>query len=76
MLSQSLEESEAVHHTSEILIRNNKLTQILRDSLGDGSKVLMLVHISQCEDDVGETTCSLTFAKRARAVESNRESPE
>ncbi|XP_059652635.1 kinesin-like protein KIN-14U isoform X2 [Cornus florida] len=56
--------------------RNSKLTQILRDSLGDGSKVLMLVHISQCEEDVGETTCSLTFAKRARAVESNRELPE
>ncbi|KAA8544993.1 hypothetical protein F0562_019790 [Nyssa sinensis] len=55
--------------------RNSKLTQILKDSLGDGSKVLMLVHISQCEDDVGETTCSLTFAKRARAVESTRELP-
>lgn len=56
--------------------RNSKLTQILRDSLGDGSKALMLVHISPYEEDVGETTCSFTFAKRARAVESNRELPE
>uniref|UniRef100_A0A5B6YVW4 Putative kinesin-like protein KIFC3 n=1 Tax=Davidia involucrata TaxID=16924 RepID=A0A5B6YVW4_DAVIN len=56
--------------------RNSKLTQILKDSLGDGSKVLILAHISQCEDDIAETTCSLTFAKRARAVESNRELPE
>ncbi|XP_057498459.1 kinesin-like protein KIN-14U [Actinidia eriantha] len=53
--------------------RNSKLTQILKDSLGDGSKVLMLVHVSQCEEDIGETTCSLSFAQRARAIESTRE---
>lgn len=56
--------------------RNSKLTQILKDSLGDGSKVLMLVHVSPYEEDVGETTCSLSFAKRARGIESNRELPE
>ncbi|KAK6915484.1 Kinesin motor domain [Dillenia turbinata] len=56
--------------------RNSKLTQILKDSLGDGSKVLMLVHISTSEADVGETICSLSFAKRARGVETNRESGE
>ncbi|KAL9450703.1 hypothetical protein AB3S75_012436 [Citrus x aurantiifolia] len=56
--------------------RNSKLTQILRDSLGDGSKVLMLVHASPCEEDVGETICSLSFAKRARGIESNRELSE
>ncbi|WJX19440.1 hypothetical protein P8452_09132 [Trifolium repens] len=55
--------------------RNSKLTQLLRDSLGDGSKVLMLVHISPSEEDVCETVCSLNFAKRARAIESNREVP-
>ncbi|XP_045815354.1 kinesin-like protein KIN-14U [Trifolium pratense] len=55
--------------------RNSKLTQLLRDSLGDGSKVLMLVHISPSEEDVCETICSLNFAKRARAIESNREVP-
>ncbi|XP_060966435.1 kinesin-like protein KIN-14U [Cannabis sativa] len=56
--------------------RNSKLTQILKDSLGDASKVLMLVHVSPCEEDVGETICSLCFAKRARAVEYNREQVE
>lgn len=56
--------------------RNSKLTQILKDSLGDGSKVLMLAHVSPCEEDVAETVCSLSFAKRARAVESIREIPE
>ncbi|XP_031284334.1 kinesin-like protein KIN-14U [Pistacia vera] len=56
--------------------RNSKLTQILKDSLGDGSKVLMVVHVSPCEEDVGETICSLNFAKRARGIESNRELPE
>ncbi|KFK26463.1 hypothetical protein AALP_AA8G252300 [Arabis alpina] len=52
--------------------RNSKLTQILKDSLGTRSKVLMLVHISPRDEDVGETICSLSFTKRARAVESNR----
>ncbi|KAL6989558.1 hypothetical protein U1Q18_015310 [Sarracenia purpurea var. burkii] len=49
--------------------RNSRLTQILKDSLGDGSKALMLVHVSQCEEDVAETTCSLAFAQRVRAIE-------
>ncbi|CAA7037550.1 unnamed protein product [Microthlaspi erraticum] len=52
--------------------RNSKLTQILKDSLGTRSKVLMLVHISPRDEDVGETICSLSFTKRARAIESNR----
>ncbi|KAK9086572.1 hypothetical protein Syun_028966 [Stephania yunnanensis] len=56
--------------------RNSKLTQILRDSLGDDSKALMLVHVSPSEEDSGETTCSLNFAKRVRAIESNKELPE
>ncbi|KAJ6434307.1 hypothetical protein OIU84_017919 [Salix udensis] len=56
--------------------RNSKLTQILKDSLGDNSKVLMLVHISPCEEDVGETICSLSFANRARAIETYRDLTE
>lgn len=56
--------------------RNSKLTQVLKDSLGDRSKVLMVVHVSPYEEDVGETTCSCTFAKRARAAECNRELSE
>ncbi|KAH9688371.1 kinesin-like protein KIN-14U [Citrus sinensis] len=40
------------------------------------SFVLMLVHASPCEEDVGETICSLSFAKRARGIESNRELSE
>ncbi|KDP23612.1 hypothetical protein JCGZ_23445 [Jatropha curcas] len=56
--------------------RNSKLTQILKDSLGDSSKVLMLVHVSPCQEDVGETICSLSFANRARAIETNGELPE
>lgn len=36
----------------------------------------MMVHVSPNEEDVGETTCSITFAKRARAVECTRELSE
>ncbi|CAL9153817.1 unnamed protein product [Musa hybrid cultivar] len=52
------------------------LTQLLSDSLGDGSKVLMIVHVSPGEDDAGETVCSLSFATRVRAVEASRELSE
>ncbi|KAL6654317.1 hypothetical protein ACP70R_007782 [Stipagrostis hirtigluma subsp. patula] len=61
---------------SHVPYRNSKLTQILSDSLGDGSKVLMVVHISPSEDDLCETVCSLNFAKRTRSIESNRDVPE
>ena len=36
----------------------------------------MLVHLSPCEEDVAETICSLSFAKRARAIETSRELQE
>ena len=42
-------------------------------TLGDRSKVMMFVHASPHEEDVGETSCSFSFAKRARAVECIRE---
>ncbi|XP_064997516.1 kinesin-like protein KIN-14O isoform X3 [Musa acuminata AAA Group] len=61
---------------SHIPYRNSKLTQILSDSLGNNSKVLMILHISLGDDDAAETVCSLSFAKRVRAVEANRELSE
>uniref|UniRef100_A0A0E0BLN9 Kinesin motor domain-containing protein n=1 Tax=Oryza glumipatula TaxID=40148 RepID=A0A0E0BLN9_9ORYZ len=61
---------------SHVPYRNSKLTQILSDSLGDGSKVLMVVHISPSDDDIGETVCSLSFAKRARSIEYSKELSE
>ncbi|KAM6566752.1 hypothetical protein CsatA_025880 [Cannabis sativa] len=48
--------------------RNSKLTQVLKDSLGEDSKTLMLVHVSQKEEDICETLCSLNFATRVRSI--------
>ncbi|XP_043693815.1 kinesin-like protein KIN-14B isoform X2 [Telopea speciosissima] len=48
--------------------RNSKLTQVLRDSLGEDSKTLMLVHISPKEEDLCESVCSLGFATRVRSI--------
>lgn len=53
--------------------RNSKLTQILRDSLGNDSKVVMLLHISPKEDDLAETVCSLNFGTRVRGIQLGRE---
>ncbi|KAE8687169.1 kinesin-like protein KIF3A-like isoform X2 [Hibiscus syriacus] len=48
--------------------RNSKLTRVLKDSLGDDSKTLMLVHVSPKEEDLCETICSLNFAARVKSV--------
>ncbi|KAF5748853.1 hypothetical protein HS088_TW04G00813 [Tripterygium wilfordii] len=48
--------------------RNSKLTQVLKDSLGEDSKTLMLVHVSPKEEDLCETLCSLNFATRAKSI--------
>ncbi|EXB88913.1 Kinesin-like protein KIFC3 [Morus notabilis] len=48
--------------------RNSKLTQVLRDSLGEDSKTLMLVHVSPKEEDLCETVCTLNFATRVRSI--------
>ncbi|KAL5832412.1 hypothetical protein ACOSQ4_017766 [Xanthoceras sorbifolium] len=48
--------------------RNSKLTQVLKDSLGEDSKTLMLVHISPKEEDLCETICSLNFATRVKSI--------
>ncbi|XP_057954144.1 kinesin-like protein KIN-14B [Malania oleifera] len=55
--------------------RNSKLTQILKDSLGEDSKTLMLVHISPKEEDLCETVCSLNFAIRVRSIHLACEEP-
>ncbi|KAL1193012.1 Kinesin-like protein KIN-14T [Cardamine amara subsp. amara] len=56
------------HKNVHIPYRNSKLTQVLKDSLGQDSKTLMLVHISPKEDDLCETICSLNFATRAKNI--------
>ncbi|MCD9646836.1 hypothetical protein HAX54_037032 [Datura stramonium] len=57
--------------------RNSKLTQVLKDSLGDDSKTLMLVHVSPHEEDLCETLCTLNFATRVKRVQlRNEESTE
>ncbi|KAF6147741.1 hypothetical protein GIB67_006714 [Kingdonia uniflora] len=53
---------------SHIPYRNSKLTQVLRDSLGEDSKTLMLVHVSPKEEDLCETVCSLGFATRVKSI--------
>ncbi|KAL4591256.1 hypothetical protein LXL04_004214 [Taraxacum kok-saghyz] len=53
---------------SHIPYRNSKLTQVLKDSLGEDSKTLMLIHVSPKEDDLCETVCSLNFALRLRSI--------
>ncbi|CAM9112685.1 unnamed protein product [Laminaria digitata] len=55
--------------------RNSKLTFLLQDSLSSNAKaslrssVLMFVNINPAPQSQGESSCSLNFAKRCRAVQ-------
>ncbi|KAK1429039.1 hypothetical protein QVD17_11238 [Tagetes erecta] len=60
---------------SHIPYRNSKLTQVLKDSLGEDSKTLMLVHVSPKEEDICETVCSLNFALRLRSIHLGKTEP-
>ncbi|GBG25436.1 Kinesin, putative [Hondaea fermentalgiana] len=49
--------------------RNSKLTHLLQNSLGGGSKVAMFVNISPVQINAPESICSLNFAARCRKVQ-------
>ncbi|XP_070796283.1 LOW QUALITY PROTEIN: kinesin-like protein KIFC2 [Pituophis catenifer annectens] len=54
---------------AHVPFRNSRLTYLLQDSLGKGSKTVMMVQISPLEKNVGESICSLKFAQRVCKVE-------
>ncbi|XP_053289209.1 kinesin-like protein KIFC3 [Pleuronectes platessa] len=54
---------------THIPFRNSRLTYLLQDSLGKGSKTVMVVQVSALESNVGETLCSLKFAQKVCKVE-------
>jgi hypothetical protein len=60
--------------------RNNKLTQLMQDSLGGNAKTLMFVNISPADYNVDETQTSLTYASRVKLITNdankNQESEE
>ena len=55
--------------SSHVPYRNSKLTFLLQDSLSANAKVLMFVNITPALSCGGESTCSLNFAGRCRAVQ-------
>ena len=60
--------SSSVTVMDHVPFRNSKLTHVLQDSLGGGSKTLFIVACSPAASNAQETTCSLQFAARAAAV--------
>ncbi|KAL7990248.1 hypothetical protein Chor_010602 [Crotalus horridus] len=54
---------------AHVPFRNSKLTYLLQDSLGKGSKTVMMVQICPLEKNLGESICSLKFAQRVCKVE-------
>ncbi|KAG8076865.1 hypothetical protein GUJ93_ZPchr0006g40720 [Zizania palustris] len=52
-----------------VLSGNSKITQILADSLGSSSKILLIVHISPSASNLSRTLSSLSFSARAKNAE-------
>eukprot|EP00250_Pteridium_aquilinum_P014168 c21823_g1_i1 orf=2-1138(+) len=48
--------------------RNHKLTMLMSDSLGGNAKTLMFVNISPADSNLDETSNSLGYASRVRAI--------
>ena len=48
--------------------RNNKLTQLMQDSLGGNAKTLMFVNFSPADYNTEETIGSLTYATRVKTI--------
>ncbi len=49
--------------------RRSTLTYLLKDSLENDCKTVMITQISPIDRDVSESSCSLKFAARVRTVE-------
>lgn len=52
-----------------VLSGNSRLTQILADSLGSNSKILLVVHVSPSASNLSRTLSTLSFSARARNAE-------
>jgi hypothetical protein len=51
--------------------RNNKLTQLMQDSLGGNAKTLMFVNFSPADYNADETVTSLSYATRVKKITNN-----
>jgi hypothetical protein len=51
--------------------RNNKLTQLMQDSLGGNAKTLMFVNFSPADYNADETVTSLNYAARVKKIVNN-----
>lgn len=51
--------------------RNNKLTQVMQDSLGGNAKTLMFVNFSPADYNCDETVTSLNYASRVKKITNN-----
>ena len=51
--------------------RNNRLTQLMQDSLGGNAKTLMFVNFSPADYNADETATSLSYAARVKKIVNN-----
>lgn len=54
-----------------LFVSNNKLTQVMQDSLGGNAKTLMFVNFSPADYNSDETVTSLSYATRVKKIVNN-----
>ena len=64
LAAQSSKSSRSPH----ISYRDNKLTYLLKDSLGGNSKAVLIANVSQHKRHEHETMCTLRFAQDAKGL--------
>lgn len=57
---------------AHIPYRDSKLTHLLKDSLSGDAKTLIIVTVSPSQDDVSESTSTLSFGSRVACVEKGK----
>ena len=62
--------------SKHIPYRNNKLTQLMQDSLGGNAKTLMIVNISPADYNGDESVMSLHYGTRAKLIKNNAKKNE
>lgn len=64
------------NNAKHVPYRNNKLTQLMQDSLGGNAKTLMIVNISPSDYNAEESLMSLHYGTRAKLIKNTAKKKE
>lgn len=72
-LGKVISQLSARHHGGHVSYRDSRLTRLLQDSLGGNAITYMVACVTPAEFHLSETLNTVTYAQRARAIQSKPE---